>query len=242
MFVHPFLTVPSDPSLQPSSTTLKVLSPPALQNAFCFPHSFIAYYCNPCLWKSGGGPLHWVKLNFLTASCGSGSYHHEGGQPTFPWESLLERTASPTEMCLARAPQEITDSGCSSGKGDTTWTLKWNIWPLPFKTTVTPSLCEKTGKESFRSVKRLFPHSCLCVFRAPQPVGLDTWRLAENTMLHAFHFIRNNDLWVSFLYFLFWWHASLCVTLPPVNANFQHINWLNIHIEINPNVFVTGSF
>ena len=27
MFMHPFLTAPSDPSLQPSSTTLKVLSP-----------------------------------------------------------------------------------------------------------------------------------------------------------------------------------------------------------------------
>lgn len=92
--------------------------PLALQNIFCFPHSFIAYYCNPCLRESGGDPLPWVKLNFLTASDGIGSYHHKGGQPTFPWESLLERRASPTEMGLTRALQEITDSGFSSGKGE----------------------------------------------------------------------------------------------------------------------------
>lgn len=92
--------------------------PLALQNVFCFPLSFIAYYCNPCLWRSGGGPIPWVKLNFLTASSGNGSYHYKGGQPTFPWESLLERRASPTEMGLTRALQEMTDSGCSSENGE----------------------------------------------------------------------------------------------------------------------------
>lgn len=74
--------------------------PLAFQNVFCFCHSFIAYYCNRCLWKSGEAPLPWVRLNFLTASSGSGSYCHSGGQPTFHWDSLLEGKASPAEMGL----------------------------------------------------------------------------------------------------------------------------------------------
>lgn len=108
---NPFRPIPSTLFDHSQSTF-----PLALQNVFCFPHSFIAYYCNPCLWKSGGVALPWVKLDFLTASCGSGSYHQEGGQPTFPWESLLEWRASPTGMGSTRALQEITDSGCSSGR------------------------------------------------------------------------------------------------------------------------------
>lgn len=181
-FSHsPFRPIPSTLFNHSQSTF-----PLALQNVFCSPHSFIAYYCNPCLWKSGGGPLPWVKLNFLTASSGSGSSHQEVGQLTFPWESLLERTASPAGMGLAHTPQEITHSGCSSGEGETTWTLERNIWPQPFKTTVTPRLCEKTGKESFRSVKRLFPHPCFCVFRATQPVGLvASWN--HYTSCFSFH-------------------------------------------------------
>lgn len=74
--------------------------PLALQNVFCFCHSFVACYCNRCLWKSGEPPPSWVRLNFLTASSGSGSYCHSGGQPTFHWESLLEARASPAEMGL----------------------------------------------------------------------------------------------------------------------------------------------
>lgn len=138
--------------------------------------------------------------------------------------------------------RKTTGSHCFSGKGETTWTLKLILWAQPFKKTVTPSSWgswKRKLQECERSHEGVFPTpGLLWVFKAAQPIGLDNWWLVEITVHLALCLIRNAVLWVSFLYFLFWWHSGFCVIHPSLRANLECISWVNIHIKINPNLAI----
>lgn len=237
-FAHsPFRPIPS--------ATLKVLSPWRSRMSSASAIHLLLTTAIPVYGNQERPPLPWVRLNFHTASSGSGSYCHSGGQPTVHCDSLLEGKASPAEMGLHLPLRKYwaATTPLERGKQSELWNglLQLNLLKQQLH-----QAHETPGKGSFRSVKRshkgTFPTPVCRCSRAAQPVGLDTWWLVEITLHLAFCLIRNSVLWVSFLYFLFWWHWELCVTLPSLNANLWCISWVNIHIKINPNLSICNIF